>query len=399
MKFKNDGWQTLKLDEIGEVVGGGTPSTKISEYYGGCIPWITPKDLSGYKSKYIFRGERNITEKGLKNSSAILLPKGSVLFSSRAPIGYIAIAGCDVATNQGFKSIIPNEEIISSDFLYYLLKYNVETIKNQGSGSTFSEISGKVMKSIEVSVPTRETQDVISMTLSSLDSKIELNNKIIANLEDQAQAIFKSWFIDFEPFQDGDFVESELGLIPEGWKASTTGKEFDIEYGKNLPTKHLSEKGYPVFGGNGQIGFFREYLYEKPRILVSCRGAASGKVGLSEPYSYVTNNSLVFNEKREEYFYYFKYLFNGIQFENYVTGSAQPQLTIANSKDIKILIPKKEIVLRFNIIVGPYFTNQLTLSEENKTLAQIRDTLLPKLMSGEIDVSNITIDSEEDDHV
>lgn len=116
MRFKDDEWQILKLGDIGDVVGGGTPSTKVDEYFGGCIPWITPKDLSGYKSKYIFRGERNITEKGLNNSSAILLPRGTVLFSSRAPIGYIAIAGCDVTTNQGFKSVVPKKGIVSSDF-------------------------------------------------------------------------------------------------------------------------------------------------------------------------------------------------------------------------------------------------------------------------------------------
>ena len=431
MEFKDDGWQTLKLDEIGEVVGGGTPSTKISEYYGGCIPWITPKDLSGYKSKYIFRGERNITEKGLKNSSAILLPKGSVLFSSRAPIGYIAIAGCDVATNQGFKSIIPNEEIISSDFLYYLLKYNVETIKNQGSGSTFSEISGKVMKSIEVSVPTRETQDVISMTLSSLDSKIELNNKIIANLEDQAQAIFKSWFIDFEPFQDGNFVESELGLIPEGWeifKLSEKSSRFNgyIYKSNELIDESninmLTIKNFNRYGGQPnettkpirESDRMREHHFLRSYdLLIACTDLTQAADIIGRVLLYVKSDlyekeifsmdliKIIPNDKQNNLFIY--YYLKSPTFKNYAssiaTGTTVLHLPKKSVDDFVMIFPKKKEILKFTDTISPFIELQNSLSKENKTLAQIRDTLLPKLMSGEIDVSNITIDSEEDDHV
>lgn len=389
MEFKK-----VKLGEIGKIVGGGTPKTKEESYYGGEIAWITPKDLSLNKSKYIFYGERNITEEGLKNSSAKLLPKGTVLFSSRAPIGYVAIAGNDLATNQGFKSVIPAENV-DSEFIYYLLINNVENIKNFGVGSTFREVSGSVMKNIEVMIPDFSIQRKIAKILNTLDSKIEINNKIISNLESQAQAIFKSWFVDFEPFQDGDFVESELGMIPEGWEVSDTQNEFKIEYGKNLPTKKLLDDGYPVFGGNGQIGYYNEYLYEKPRIIVSCRGAASGKVGISKEFSFVTNNSLVFNELNESYFFYYKYMFDRICFENYVTGSAQPQLTIKNSSNIKILVPKSQVVLKFNEIIKLLFNMQNSLNNQNTKLAELRDALLPKLMAGEIDVSNIKIEGEE----
>lgn len=115
-------WKNCTLGELGNIVGGATPSTKKFENYeGGTIPWITPKDLSGFLERYIAQGERNITEAGLRSCSAQLLPKHSILFSSRAPIGYIAIAACEVCTNQGFKSIIPNNDV-DYMFLYYLLK-------------------------------------------------------------------------------------------------------------------------------------------------------------------------------------------------------------------------------------------------------------------------------------
>lgn len=171
-------WKLCTLDDLGEIVGGGTPSTKKKEHYGGKIPWLTPKDLSTFSNRFIGEGERNITEEGLKNSSTKLLPQHTILFSSRAPIGYIAIARNSVTTNQGFKSIIPNDNI-DYLFLYYLLKYNKEKIENMGSGTTFKEISGKVMKKIKVKVPTdKKEQRLIANVLGNLDDKIE-NNRMI----------------------------------------------------------------------------------------------------------------------------------------------------------------------------------------------------------------------------
>src|SRR5699024_5253103 len=207
---------------------------------------------------------------------------------------------------------------------------------------------------------------------------------IIANLEEQAQTIFKSWFVDFEPFQDGDFIKSELGELPEKWGMAKLSNLFEIKYGKNLPTKKLEEEGFPVFGGNGQIGYYHEYLFKEPKLLISCRGAASGKVLVSLPNSFITNNSLVMNEFNRDYFHYFKYLFNTIEFENYATGSAQPQITISNIKDIEVVVPTEDIIKKFNKLLNPFFTLQLNLKKENIRLEETRDILLPKLMSGEI---------------
>ena len=160
-------WIECKISDIGTVVGGATPSTKKPENYeNGTIAWITPKDLSTFTRRYIQRGERNITEQGLKSCSAQLIPKHSILFSSRAPIGYIAIAANEVCTNQGFKSIVPNDGI-DYLFLYYLLKYNKKKIESLGSGTTFKEVSGSTMKSIQVTIPeTIEEQRKISTILS-----------------------------------------------------------------------------------------------------------------------------------------------------------------------------------------------------------------------------------------
>lgn len=176
-------WIECKISEIGTVVGGATPSTKNPENYeNGTIAWITPKDLSMFTGRYIQHGERYITEIGLKNCSVQLLPKNTVLFSSRAPIGYVAIAANDVCTNQGFKSIIPNENT-DPLFLYYLLKYNKNKIESMGSGTTFNEVSGSTMKNIIIRIPKdKKVQEWIASVFDSIDSKIEENERINNNL-------------------------------------------------------------------------------------------------------------------------------------------------------------------------------------------------------------------------
>ena len=173
----------VKISEIGTVVGGATPSTKAPENYeNGTISWITPKDLANFKGRYISRGERNITEQGLNSCSAQLLPPNTVLFSSRAPIGYVAIAEKEMCTNQGFKSVVPNKNT-DPLFLFYLLKYNKDTIENMGSGTTFKEVSGNTMKNIAVKVPVDiDIQRKISQILGSIDDKIEENERINNNL-------------------------------------------------------------------------------------------------------------------------------------------------------------------------------------------------------------------------
>ena len=153
----NPEWETGTISNLGLVVGGSTPSKAKPEYYTESgIAWITPKDLSVNKSKFIAHGENDITELGLKNSSASIMPEGTVLFSSRAPIGYIAIATCEVTTNQGFKSVVPKTEI-GTAFVYFFLKHNLPIIEGMASGSTFKEISGSTMKSIPAVIPDSET--------------------------------------------------------------------------------------------------------------------------------------------------------------------------------------------------------------------------------------------------
>lgn len=150
-------WTLGTISDLGTVVGGSTPSKSKPEYYTeDGIAWITPKDLSINKAKFISHGENDITELGLKNSSASIMPEGTVLFSSRAPIGYIAIASGEVTTNQGFKSVVPKPEI-GTAYVYCFLKHNLPVIESMASGSTFKEVSGSTMKNVPAVIPDTET--------------------------------------------------------------------------------------------------------------------------------------------------------------------------------------------------------------------------------------------------
>lgn len=181
------GWEVKTIGDVGEVVSGGTPSTKNEEFYNGDISWITPKDLSGFDRKFISKGEKNITRLGLEKSSAKLLPRNTVLFSSRAPIGYIALAEKEVCTNQGFKNIICNEKKVSPNFMYYFLKANKDAIESVASGSTFKEVSGTLMKRIKIVVPTMDVLTRFNNVVKSFDGLLMKNYKeidLLINLRD-----------------------------------------------------------------------------------------------------------------------------------------------------------------------------------------------------------------------
>ena len=197
-------WRLGTISDLGAVVGGGTPSKEKPEYYTeNGIAWITPKDLSVDKSKFISHGENDITELGYRNSSATMMPAGTVLFSSRAPIGYIAIANNEVTTNQGFKSVIPHKEI-GTPYVYYFLIHNLPLIESKASGSTFKEVSGSVMKSVEAVIPDCSTIAKFNdfcRPIFELQAKLEQENRELAAMRDSLLPRLMSGEIDVSSIQ------------------------------------------------------------------------------------------------------------------------------------------------------------------------------------------------------
>lgn len=393
-------WKNCTLGELGNIVGGATPSTKKFENYeGGTIPWITPKDLSGFLERYIAQGERNITEAGLRSCSAQLLPKHSILFSSRAPIGYIAIAACEVCTNQGFKSIIPNNDV-DYMFLYYLLKFKKGEIENMGSGTTFKEVSAGVMKNIQVRVPAEKSVQIkIAKILSSLDDKIELNNRINDNLEQQAQAYFQELFIDNVAPELVLGTISDLGTVVGGSTPSKAKPEYYTTKGiawitpkdlSNNKVKFISHGEHDIteFGLKNSSAS----IMPKGTVLFSSR-APIGYIAISS--GEVTTNqgfkSVVPKSEIGTAFVYYSLKHNLPIIEGMASGSIFKEISGNIMKNVPVFIPDTETLAQFNHFCDFIFSQQQILEEQNQSLANLRDSLLPKLMSGELDVSELNI--------
>lgn len=420
-------WITCKISDVAEVVGGGTPSTKNAAYYGGDISWITPRDLSGYTGQYICKGERNITPLGLEKSSAKLLPKGTILFSSRAPIGYVAIAENPLSTNQGFKSIVPKDGKLDSLFGYYLMKYYASEIERHASGSTFKEVSGSVVKNFDIKLPSCiSMQKSIASILSSIDEKIANNTAMNQTLEKIAQRIFKSWFIDFDPVKankegvafDGlspeiqalfpnEFEESELGMIPKGWEVTPLSSLVKLT-GGGTPKRSedtfwngdilwFSMKDIP---GNSEIfvveteekitelGLQKSSTKLLPRgtTIITARGTV-GKLALVAKD--MCMNQSCYGVKGLEVGDYFNY-FNLKQaistLKQHVHGAVFDTITGKTFDTYSLAFSGSELANVYDKLVTPLLEKSEINSLQNKSLRDLRDRLLPKLISGQITV-------------
>ena len=393
-------WIKCKIKDIGSVVGGATPSTKKEEnYLNGKIAWITPKDLSNFRGRYIGQGERNITETGMNSCSTQLLPVNTVLFSSRAPIGYVAIAANEVCTNQGFKSVIPNENI-NPMFLYYLLKYNKDKIENMGSGTTFKEVSGTTMKSIVVSVPANiKEQEKIACILDTIDNKIEENERINNNLLEQVLAIYRHHFVDTtnelrQTCRADEYFDISIGKTPprkEPQWFSTNPKDvtwvsisdmstcglYISESSEQLTKEAVDRHNVKIVPDNTVLLSFK--------LTVGRIAITDGEMTTNEAIAHFKTDKKEINE----------YLYCYLKCFNYQTmGSTSSIATAVNSKIIKgmpFIVPTDEEITEFHSLAAPMFAKIKANQAEIRNLTSLRDTLLPKLMNGELDVSDIDL--------
>ena len=409
-------WIECKISDIGTVVGGATPSTKKPENYeNGTIAWITPKDLSTFTGRYIQRGERNITEVGLKSCSTQLLPKDTVLFSSRAPIGYVAIAANEVCTNQGFKSVVPNENT-DPLFLYYLLKHNKDKIEGMGSGTTFKEVSGNTMKNIVVSVPTdKKVQKRISSMLGSIDDKIEENERINNNLAEQIKTICTAWLSDYAPFG---------GVLPDDWSKTPLSSIADFVSGYSYKGAELTEsniamatiKNFDRKGGFKLDGYKEIVPSSKLKdtqhaelfdTLVAHTDLTQNAevIGNAEPVMSKSGYSdIVFSMDLVKVVpknnHISKFLIAAILQDKkfkahclgYVNGTTVLHLSKKALPEYQLYLPDDLSALKpLDELVTALYQQISANIEEITKLEALRDTLLPKLMSGELDVSDTDI--------
>ena len=404
------GWVETTLGEVCDVQSGGTPSTKIDSYWNGNIGWITPKDLSNYKRVFIKKGERSITKAGLDNSSAKLLPKHTVLFSSRAPIGYVVIADNEITTNQGFKNIICDEEKSHYRYFYYLLKLKASYIESLSSGSTFSEASGSLMKSIEVTIPDSfQEQKAIASILTSFDDKIELLQAQNETLETIAQTIFKEWFGKYQVgdelpegwrvYQMSELVETINGysykgieLVSESDEALVTLKSFDRNGG-------FQTRGFKPFKGNpkdtqevfiGDLVVAHTDLTQDADVLGN-PAFIFDNGGFNRMYITMDLVKVVPKHKYISTSFLY-YVMKENAFKGHCIGYSNGTTVLHLSKkaipEYQICLPENFGLINKFIEISNTTTSKISLNIETiKSLTQTRDTLLPKLMSGQLRVT------------
>nr|WP_315456070.1 restriction endonuclease subunit S [uncultured Prevotella sp.] len=396
-------WKEYRYTDLATIIGGGTPKTSVPEYWSGEIPWLSVKDFVSV-TKYVYDTEKHISELGLLNSSTKLLEKNDIVISARGTVGAMAMIPDPMCFNQSCFGLRGNN-IVDKNFLYYLTRTKVDELRKTAHGSVFDTITRETFDNLRCLVPPLQTQQKIGNILSSLDSKIELNKRINDNLEQQAQALFKSWFVDFEPFKDRKFVDSELGMIPEGWRVEELGNitnSITEKVGNRTDVKVLS----PVNTGELLLSeeYFTKQVYSKnlaKYIMVAPNDFSYnpariniGSIGMNTfDFRGCVSPVYVVFRCEKGYHHFFNIFKTTKNFKEEVNtraiGGVRQTLSYKDFSLIKIVYPPKEVVEQFNKIYSHIMTLIKKNILENKRLHQTRDILLPKLMSGELKINDI----------
>ena len=400
-------WKEYRYTDLATIIGGGTPKTSVSDYWNGEIPWLSVKDFLPV-TKYVYDTEKHISELGLLNSSTKLLEKNDIVISARGTIGAMAMIPYPMCFNQSCFGLRGNN-VVDKNFLYYLTRTKVNELRKSAHGSVFDTITRETFDNLRCLVPPLQTQQKIGNILSSLDSKIELNKRINDNLEQQAQALFKSWFVDFDPFKDGKFVESELGRIPEGWRVERLGSVCKCLLG-GTPSRNKEEywNGKIAWINSGEINEFRitkpsEYITQeglkksatkllpKKTTVLAITGATLGQVSLLEIDS-CANQSVIGLLENEDIFHEYIYPLIKNRIDDlcsHMTGGAQQHINKNNVEQLEILVPPKKILVEYKQIATPIYSLISNICFESQKISKLRDSLLPRLMSGELKLDKI----------
>lgn len=368
-------WKEYKLGEVCQ--------TNLVQY----------KENQGWND-FLYLDTSNITEnqiselqcfnyyKDLPSRARRIVENDDIIYSTVRPnlkhYGIIKNKPENLLVSTGFCVITANKTIVNPDFLYYILSQqeNVDYLHKiaEQAVSTYPSIKASDIEALNLNLPPLLIQQKIAAILSSLDEKIETNRKINARLEELAQTIFKSWFIDFTPFG---------GKMPQDWKECKLEDVILVKYGKDH--KNLTDGKFPVFGSGGILRFVEKPLYEKESVLIPRKGSLNNIIYVDDPFWSV--DTMFFTEmKKENLAKYIFFLLKRLDFQSMNCGSAIPSMTTSILNGLRINLPPEEILIKFNTIINPFFFKIKSLNKESTRLASLRDTLLPKLMSGEIKV-------------
>jgi type I restriction enzyme S subunit len=406
-------WRAVRLEELcTKITSGGTPNTQKKEYYGGNIPWLKTQEVTFNR---IYKTETFITEEGLSNSSAKWIPENAVIVAMYgATAGRIAVNKIPLTTNQACCNLIVNSELANNNFIYYHLLSRFEEIAGMAIGGAQPNLNSGMIKDLKISIPSIEVQHNIAHILSSIDDKIENNIATNQTLEEIARTLFKEWFVNFNYSNaDGNLKHSEFGEIPESWSINGIGEICYVQNGYAFKSKDFQEQGevgiIKIKNINGNVvdikntdfvdasvvsSLDNKFKIESGALLIAMTGAEVGKIGLvplTEQNLWLNQRVGMFQEKIT-YGNLFMYLLLSTDtyqtaIQNSALGSAQPNISASAIECIRAIIPPAELIEAFGKTVKPMFEKILDNLAENETLKTTRDSLLSKLMSGEIEVN------------
>ncbi len=397
-------WKETRFSEIATVIMGQSPASEFYNSDGKGLPFMQGNSTFGDRYPTIDTYTTQITKKA---------PQNSILMSVRAPVGDINIAPLEMCIGRGLCAI--NAKDGNNEFVRYLLSYNMPKLKSSENGTTFTAINGDNIKNLKILVPDPPTQKWIADILSAYDDLIENNNRRIALLEKAAQDLYKEWFVRFR-FPGHETAKFENGL-PSGWDVVKLGDYVDIKGGKRLPegkslcsevtehpyirirditlSKHVSLTDSFEYIDNDTFNIIHRFTVNTNDILISIVGTigAVACVAQSLNGANLTENCVKLVNLRHftnSYLYHFLNSEAGKgSIQAGVVGATQPKLPLYNIKRIKLLKPSADIISTFTTAIEPIDQEIMALTDKNRNLARQRDLLLPRLMSGKLEVKNV----------
>ncbi|MBX7494259.1 restriction endonuclease subunit S [Qipengyuania sp. 6B39] len=399
------GWSWKRLSSLARLESGHTPSRRVSEYWGGDVPWLGIKDATGNHGREIFETNEYTNALGIANSSARICPAGTVCLSRTASVGYVIKMGRPMATSQDFVNWVCSDEL-NPDFLKYALLSETRALRMFAVGSVHPTIYFPEVKAFHICLPSRDVQDAIADTLAALDDKIEVNRRINETLEAQARALFRDWFVDFGPVKakmagDAPYLAPDLwslfpnGLkdgVPEGWKTGVLSDLLVLQRGFDLPKTKRTDGPYPVIAASGPSGTHNESRVEGPGVCTGRSGVLGG-VYYVEGDFWPLNTSLWIKAYPNSTPLHAMFTLQEIDIAAFNAGSAVPTLNRNHIHQAPAAIPPMNVVEAFTSLASVCYAKISANEREGRTLVRVRDLLLPKLMSGEIRVGDVA--SEE----
>ncbi|HEC79106.1 MAG TPA: restriction endonuclease subunit S [candidate division WOR-3 bacterium] len=385
-------WKKVSIGKICNVETGTTPSTKVKDYWeDGLIKWVTPTDLSKLGGKMTIKDtERKITEQAVTDFSLKVMPKGSIIVSSRAPIGYIAILEDAMAFNQGCKGlIIRNQNEIDNFYLSYQLLTKVNKMKSLGTGSTFSEISKSQIENLQVFLPPLTEQKKIAEILSTVDEAIEKVNEAIKKTERLKKGLMQDLLT--KGIGHKEFKDTEIGRIPKEWVYSTLGELIEVHDSKRIPLSEMERakrKGkYPYCGANGIMDYIDDYIFDGEFLLIAEDGGAYGKFEnscyLMNGKFWVNNHAHIIKAKDNQTIN--KFLFYMLNFQDlrpYIVGSTRRKLNQEYLRQIYLPLPPLTEQKQIAEILGTVDERLEVLKNKKQKFEKIKKGLMNDLLTG-----------------